>query len=58
MSATNVQARMPMANVRRTNVQARMSATNTEGECLLDYTSFDEYSTTDLVASGRYVYIY
>ena len=53
MSATNVQTRMSA-----TNVQARMSATNAVGECLSDYTSFDEYSITDLVASVWYVYIY
>jgi hypothetical protein len=53
MSVTTVKARMSA-----TNVQARMSATNADGECLSDYTSFDEYSLSDLVASVWYVYIY
>jgi hypothetical protein len=41
-----------------TTVQARMSATNADGECLSDYTSFDEYSITGLVALGEmYIFI-
>jgi len=40
------------------NVQARMSMTNAVGECLSDYTSFDEYSLGGLVALGEmYIFI-
>ena len=66
MSATNVQARMPMANVYdeclrlmcKHECLRRKSMTNAVGECLSDCTSFDEYSISDLVPSGRCVYIY